>query len=138
MGRPVIERGGGGMGLPEGLTGRGEPGPRSTWGDVVVLDADVPGASLEAAMGAKGALCGPRGAVADGSKGTDAGAEAGRGAAGGGGAAGRCPEGALAGLGEPGIAPGRVVPGGGGIGGLGKDVRGASTTSLEDLLTTRR
>ena len=61
-----------------------------------------------------------------------------RGTAGDGGTPGRCPPGAVPGLTEPGAATDLGALAGGETGGRGTAVRGASTISLVDLLTTRR
>jgi hypothetical protein len=118
------------MGLPVELTGRGAAVPRSPSGAIGPAGgtgAVVTEAAGEAATGggAKVAWGAPVGAPTDGLVGC-------------GEPAGRPAAGAACGRAMPGALVGRGALGGGGIGGRGAEVRGASRTSLADLLTTRR
>ncbi|MGA3352921.1 MAG: hypothetical protein ABSD85_07020 [Acidimicrobiales bacterium] len=129
MGRPVIDRGGpgGGIGLPERPTGRGAaPG-------IVGAAAGTEAVTEDAGGAAATGWVAPVGWGAP-----DAGAAPGRLTDGVVAAPARWPEGAVAGLTEPGAVVLRGAPGGGGIAGRGAEARGASTSSLADLLTTRR
>jgi len=147
MGRPVMDRGGpggGGIGLPETLTGRGATVLRSPLGAAGAAAGDVAAGEEEAAAGAAPAGAAAAGAAVAGPccAAAGAGPVCGRDPVGKGWAPDRGPlgmvPGAVVGLACPGPGAALGAPGGGEPGGRGADVRGESMTSLADLLTTRR